>query len=105
MQNLILRAPEKESAGAAVDHTSNRLISDPANELRFKGPFNDYVTVSLKIENPTDKKIAFKLKTTAQRRYTVKPNRGVLDPKQSISVNGKFIITYLFKIRGFINLK
>ena len=89
---------EKDSTGAAVNHTSNRLISDPAYELRFKGPFDDYVSVSLKIENPTDKKIAFKIKTTAQRRYTVKPNRGVLDPKQSISVNGilllKFIITY-----------
>jgi len=63
------------------------LLLDPSNELRFKGPFDDYVTVSLTIKNPTEKRIAFKIKTTAPKRYCVKPNSGVLDPNQSMKVN------------------
>ena len=81
---------ERESTGAVVVDPYGGLTLDPSNELRFKGPFDDYVTVSLKIENPTEKRIAFKIKTTAPKRYCVKPNSGVLDPKQSMKVNGKF---------------
>lgn len=72
------------------------LQLDPSNELRFKGPFDDYVTVSLTIKNPTPKKIAFKIKTTAPKRYCVKPNSGVLDPSQSMKVNGKIKYAYFF---------
>lgn len=63
------------------------LQLEPSNELRFKGPFDDYVTVSLSIRNPTEKRIAFKIKTTAPKRYCVKPNSGVLDSSQSMKVN------------------
>ena len=66
------------------------LALDPSNELRFKGPFeNDFSSVTLSISNPTDKRIAFKIKTTAPKRYCVKPNSGVLDPTKSMKVNGK----------------
>jgi hypothetical protein len=79
---------ERESVGggANVDPFGGLLL-DPSNELRFKGPFDDYVTVSLTIKNPTDKRIAFKIKTTAPKRYCVKPNSGVLDQGQSMKVN------------------
>jgi hypothetical protein len=63
------------------------LQLDPSNELRFKGPFDDFVTVSLTIKNPTEKRIAFKIKTTAPKRYCVKPNSGVLDSGHSMKVN------------------
>lgn len=63
------------------------LILDPSNELRFKGPFDDYVTVALTIRNPTEKRVAFKIKTTAPKRYCVKPNSGVLHSNQTIKVN------------------
>lgn len=79
---------ERESTGGAVlVDPLGGLILDPANELRFKGPFDDYVTVSLTIRNPTEKRIAFKIKTTAPKRYCVKPNSGVLDPGQLMKVN------------------
>jgi hypothetical protein len=68
------------------------LVLDPSNELRFKGPFDDFVTVTLTIRNPTDKRIAFKIKTTAPKRYCVKPNSGVLDPSNSTKVNGMSLI-------------
>ena len=80
---------ERESVGGmVVVDPLGGLILDPPNELRFKGPFDDYVTVSLIIKNPTEKRIAFKIKTTAPRRYCVKPNSGVLDSGQSMKVNG-----------------
>lgn len=64
------------------------LQLDPSNELRFKGPFeNDFSSVTLSISNPTEKRIAFKIKTTAPKRYCVKPNSGVLDPTKSMKVN------------------
>lgn len=83
---------ERESTGGGsvlVDPLGG-LALEPSNELKFKGPFDDYVTVSLVIRNPTEKRIAFKIKTTAPKRYCVKPNSGVLDPAQSMKVNGKF---------------
>jgi len=78
---------DRESTGAVLVDPLGGLLLDPANELRFKGPFDDYVTVSLTIKNPTDKRIAFKIKTTAPKRYCVKPNSGVLDSAQSMKVN------------------
>jgi vesicle-associated membrane protein-associated protein A len=75
-------------SGASVDPLGG-LVLDPPSELRFKGPFEDYVSVSLTIRNPTDKRIAFKIKTTAPKRYCVKPNSGVLDSGQLMKVNGK----------------
>lgn len=79
---------ERESTGGAVlVDPYGGLLLDPSNELKFRGPFDDYVTVSLMIKNPTDKRIAFKIKTTAPKRYCVKPNSGVLDSQQSMKVN------------------
>jgi len=78
---------DRESSGAVLVDPLGGLLLDPSNELRFKGPFDDYVTVSLTIRNPTEKRIAFKIKTTAPKRYCVKPNSGVLDPAQSMKVN------------------
>jgi len=62
------------------------LILEPAGELRFKGPFTDVVTADLKLSNPTEKRICFKVKTTAPKRYCVRPNSGILEPKTSIAV-------------------
>lgn len=38
------------------------------------------------LSNPTDKPIAFKVKTTAPKRYCVRPNNGILIPGKSVSV-------------------
>ena len=74
--------------GAVLIDPLGGLLLEPSNELRFKGPFDDYVTVSLTIRNPTNTRIAFMIKTTAPKRYYVKPNTsGVLDPAQSMKVN------------------
>ncbi|XP_067462517.1 VAMP (vesicle-associated membrane protein)-associated protein A, like [Thunnus thynnus] len=63
------------------------LVLDPPSDLRFKGPFTDVVTTSLKLKNPSDKRVCFKVKTTAPRRYCVRPNSGVIDPGATVSIS------------------
>lgn len=61
--------------------------------LRFllfpPGPFTDVVTANLKLTNPSDKRVCFKVKTTAPRRYCVRPNSGAIDPGASINISGQ----------------
>lgn len=59
----------------------------PPVELRFRGPFTDVVTSELTLSNPSDKILCFKIKTTAPRRYCVRPNSGVITPKQTVTVS------------------
>ena len=63
------------------------LVLDPSNELKFMGPY----TVILTVSNLSGTKLAFKVCTTAVKRYTVKPNCGILGPGQSMKTNGMLI--------------
>ncbi|XP_013855528.1 vesicle-associated membrane protein-associated protein B/C isoform X2 [Austrofundulus limnaeus] len=63
------------------------LLLEPPQELKFRGPFTDVVTATLKLTNPTDRNVCFKVKTTAPRRYCVRPNSGIIDPGTSINVS------------------
>ncbi|XP_069778517.1 vesicle-associated membrane protein-associated protein A-like isoform X7 [Narcine bancroftii] len=63
------------------------LMLDPPIELKFKGPFTDVVTTNLKLKNPSDKRVCFKVKTTAPRRYCVRPNSGIIDPGTMVTVS------------------
>jgi len=62
------------------------LALEPPGELRFRGPFTEVITADLKLFNPTDKRICFKVKTTAPKRYCVRPNSGILEPDASVTV-------------------
>jgi len=62
------------------------LIIEPQHELTFVGPFTTAVSAVMSLKNPTDRKLCFKIKTTAPKRYCVKPNSGVIDPKQKVQV-------------------
>ncbi|KAM8829701.1 vesicle-associated membrane protein-associated protein B/C-like isoform 2-T2 [Synchiropus picturatus] len=63
------------------------LVLEPQHELKFRGPFTDVVTATLKLINPTDRNVCFKVKTTAPRRYCVRPNSGIIDARTSINVS------------------
>ncbi|XP_042354138.1 vesicle-associated membrane protein-associated protein A-like [Plectropomus leopardus] len=63
------------------------LILDPPSDLRFKGPFTDVVTTNLKLKNPSDKRVCFKVKTTAPRRYCVRPNSGLIDAGATVVIS------------------
>ncbi|XP_004840997.1 vesicle-associated membrane protein-associated protein B/C isoform X2 [Heterocephalus glaber] len=65
------------------------LSLEPQHELKFRGPFTDVVTANLKLGNPTDRNVCFKVKTTAPRRYCVRPNSGIIDAGASINVSGR----------------
>ena len=43
----------------------------------------------MKLKNPSDKKVCFKIKTTAPKRYCVKPNSGVVDPNTEVAIAGR----------------
>ncbi|XP_064640443.1 vesicle-associated membrane protein/synaptobrevin-binding protein-like isoform X1 [Lineus longissimus] len=62
------------------------LNLDPSIELRFKGPFTDVVTSELTLSNPTDKRVCFKVKTTAPKKYCVRPNSGIIEPGTFVKV-------------------
>lgn len=72
----------------------NKFWNNQLNILSFlpSGPFTDVVTTTLKLANPTDRNVCFKVKTTAPRRYCVRPNSGVIDAGTSINVSGKCIV-------------
>uniref|UniRef100_A0A1B0CEA1 MSP domain-containing protein n=1 Tax=Lutzomyia longipalpis TaxID=7200 RepID=A0A1B0CEA1_LUTLO len=66
------------------------LLIEPQNELKFRGPFNTHVTSRMRLTNPTDKVILYKIKTTAPKKYCVRPNGGILSPQKSTEVNSPF---------------
>lgn len=63
------------------------LILEPPSDLRFKGPFTDVVTANLKLKNPSDRRVCFKVKTTAPRRYCVRPNSGIIEPGATLTIS------------------
>ncbi|XP_023856109.1 vesicle-associated membrane protein-associated protein A isoform X2 [Salvelinus sp. IW2-2015] len=53
----------------------------------WPSPFTDVVTTNLKLKNPSDRKVCFKVKTTAPRRYCVRPNSGMIEPGATVTVS------------------
>ncbi|CAG7831482.1 unnamed protein product [Allacma fusca] len=94
------------------------LRIDPEHELKFKGPFTTPTTSMLKLTNPSDKRICFKIKTTAPKRYCVRPNSGLLEPGASLGIavvfqpceleptanKHKFMVQAIFAPDGEINM-
>lgn len=58
----------------------------PNNDLVFKGPFNAVSTTTLKLNNSGSERLAYKIKTTAPKRYCVKPNSGFLEPRANANI-------------------
>ncbi|KAM5329680.1 LOW QUALITY PROTEIN: vesicle-associated membrane protein-associated protein A-like [Glossophaga mutica] len=56
------------------------LVLDPPTALACKDLCTDEVTTNLKLQNPSDRKVCFKVKTTAPHQYCVWPNSGIIDP-------------------------
>jgi len=67
--------------------TEQILFIEPPHELKFKGPFTEPVQTIMTLKNPSDKKVAFKIKTTAPKRYCVRPNCGELDPMEIAKIS------------------
>jgi len=52
---------------------------EPSEQLYFRGPVNEILTCQLKLTNPNPRKVCFKVKTTAPKRYCVRPNNGIVE--------------------------
>lgn len=63
------------------------LILTPPHELKFRGPFAEVVSSELKLRNPSTKRVLFKVKTTAPKRYCVRPNSGLIEPDSAVTVS------------------
>lgn len=94
------------------------LVIEPQHELTFVGPFTLAVSAVMTLKNPSDRKVCFKIKTTAPKRYCVKPNSGVIDPKETVTIavslqpfdydpqeknRHKFMVQSMFAPEGEIN--
>lgn len=44
-------------------------------------------TTELKLQNPSESTVLFKIKTTAPKRYCVRPNSGSVAPNATVSVS------------------
>ncbi|CAJ0962607.1 unnamed protein product, partial [Mesorhabditis belari] len=72
----------------AQDGKSTQVLQiTPPLELQFQGPFTDVSTAPLKLANPTDRSVCFKVKTTAPKQYCVRPNSGIIPPGKSAEVS------------------
>lgn len=69
-----------------MSKTEQVLKIEPSQVLRFEGPFTDVVTSELKLSNPSEKRVCFKVKTTAPKQYCVRPNSGLIEPGNSVRV-------------------
>lgn len=58
----------------------------PNGDLVFKGPFNVVSTTKLQLANSGNERFAYKIKTTAPKRYCVKPNSGFLAPHTTVDI-------------------
>jgi len=66
----------------------------PAEKIEFSPPFNTVSESSLRLKNPSEKNVAFKIKTTAPQRYCVRPNASTVPP------NGEAIIKVMLQPGG-----
>ncbi|CAG8430162.1 unnamed protein product [Penicillium salamii] len=56
------------------------------SELGFKRPFNHEVCQVLRLSNPNQEAVVFKVKTTAPKHYCVRPNSGHIEPGDTVEV-------------------
>ncbi|ANB13672.1 phosphatidylinositol-binding protein SCS2 [Sugiyamaella lignohabitans] len=55
--------------------------------LVFHAPFSEQATKPLVLKNTSDRKLAYKIKTTAPKLYCVRPNASVIEAGQTIEVS------------------
>ncbi|KAF4669668.1 Central component in molecular interactions underlying sperm crawling [Perkinsus chesapeaki] len=64
------------------------LVTVKPGEITFPTTLYQSVTTILRLDNKTDKKrsVAYKIKTTAPRKYLVRPSSGVIGPGESADI-------------------
>ncbi|GMJ04852.1 hypothetical protein like AT5G47180 [Hibiscus trionum] len=62
---------------------ANQLISVQPNDLKFLFELDKPSFCDLQVMNNTDNPVAFKVKTTSPKKYFVRPNTGIVMPRDS----------------------
>eukprot|EP00735_Rhodelphis_limneticus_P008238 TRINITY_DN2108_c0_g1::TRINITY_DN2108_c0_g1_i2::g.12813::m.12813 TRINITY_DN2108_c0_g1::TRINITY_DN2108_c0_g1_i2::g.12813 ORF type:complete len:265 (-),score=42.03,sp/Q8VZ95/VAP11_ARATH/44.53/4e-27,Motile_Sperm/PF00635.21/1.5e-27,DUF756/PF05506.7/0.32,DUF756/PF05506.7/1.4e+04 TRINITY_DN2108_c0_g1_i2:215-955(-) len=62
------------------------LLRIHPSDLHFQIQVGKNVSVNMQLTNTQDKAVAFKVKTTAPKKYCVKPNSGVVGPHTTVTV-------------------
>ncbi|XP_002974200.2 vesicle-associated protein 1-3 isoform X1 [Selaginella moellendorffii] len=62
------------------------LITVQPSELVFRFELKKQLSCSIRLNNVGDEFVAFKVKTTAPKRYCVRPNAGVIQPRGTCDV-------------------
>lgn len=55
-------------------------------DLKFRFALNKQLLATIQINNPLERRVAFKIKTTAPKKYVVRPSSGVAEPRTSVNV-------------------
>lgn len=55
-------------------------------DLSFRFQLNRQLLATITISNPHDSRLAYKIKTTAPKKYVVRPSSGTADPKGTVSI-------------------
>lgn len=50
------------------------------SELKFRFELRKNIPVTLSLQNPSDYRVAFKVKTTSPKKYCVRPSSGIVEP-------------------------
>lgn len=66
--------------------TEQLLLSIDPLDLKFPLELNKPISTSFQLINKTDNHVAFKVKTTNPRKYTVRPNSGIVLPRSRSNV-------------------
>ncbi|KAL7183994.1 hypothetical protein ACSBR2_026212 [Camellia fascicularis] len=65
---------------------ASELLSIDPLELKFPFELRKQISSSFQLLNKTDKHVAFKVKTTNPKKYSVRPNNGVVLPRSTCNV-------------------
>ncbi|CAI4055964.1 hypothetical protein SUVZ_02G0260 [Saccharomyces uvarum] len=60
-------------------------------QLAFKAPLNEQSTEYIKLENDGDKRLIFKVRTSAPKSYCVRPNVAIIEAHESAEVQIVFV--------------
>ncbi|MEW5314239.1 MAG: hypothetical protein WDW38_005750 [Sanguina aurantia] len=55
-------------------------------DLKFKFVLNKQLLATIVITNNTDSRLAYKIKTTAPKKYVVRPSSGIAEPKGPVTI-------------------
>eukprot|EP00195_Chlamydomonas_chlamydogama_P000528 CAMPEP_0202919824 /NCGR_PEP_ID=MMETSP1392-20130828/76531_1 /ASSEMBLY_ACC=CAM_ASM_000868 /TAXON_ID=225041 /ORGANISM="Chlamydomonas chlamydogama, Strain SAG 11-48b" /LENGTH=353 /DNA_ID=CAMNT_0049613283 /DNA_START=723 /DNA_END=1786 /DNA_ORIENTATION=+ len=55
-------------------------------DLKFRFQLNKQLLANISINNSLDKRVAFKVKTTAPKKYVVRPSSGIVDGKNTVNI-------------------